>query len=166
VEGTAADKAAVKAGDVLTSIAGTAVKTVVEAVTAIGRHRPGKTIELVVQRGGDELRISVTLGARPTNDPRFRAPEDRWGGGPFSNRRYGFPLALAHDAPILPTDCGGPLVDVDGTVAGINIARALRVTTYAIPADAVKSVVADLKKILPPPPDNRKQRAAVRRAFF
>ncbi len=37
------------------------------------------------------------------------------------------------------------LIDTDGKVVGINIARALRVTTYAIPADVVQQFVAPLK---------------------
>ena len=73
-------------------------------------------------------------------------PEDEWGGGPFSVRREGFPSVLPHDVAVLPNQCGGPLIDTDGKAVGINIARALRVTTYAIPADIVQQVVAPLKK--------------------
>ena len=58
------------------------------------------------------------------------APEDDWGGGPFSERRWGFPLVLPHDTPLRPKDCGGPLVDTDGQVGGINIARNLGGITH------------------------------------
>lgn len=41
---------------------------------------------------------------------------------------------------IHPNECGGPLVNTDGKIVGINIARALRVTTYAVPTDVVLEV--------------------------
>jgi serine protease Do len=44
-----------------------------------------------------------------------------------------------------PTDCGGPLVDLDGRVLGINIARAGRVETWALPGDVIKSLIKPLK---------------------
>jgi serine protease Do len=53
---------------------------------------------------------------------------------------------LPHDTVVRPRDCGGPLVDTDGNVVGINIARALRVSTFAIPADTVRQVVEELKQ--------------------
>jgi S1-C subfamily serine protease len=37
------------------------------------------------------------------------------------------------------------LVDLDGKAIGINIARASRVSTYALPSRLVKRVLADLK---------------------
>src|SRR5262249_11927645 len=41
--------------------------------------------------------------------------------------------------------CGGPLVDLDGKTVGINIARAGRTETYAIPSEEVQALLADLK---------------------
>jgi serine protease Do len=56
-----------------------------------------------------------------------------------------------------PSDCGGPVVDLDGRTIGINIARAGRVESYAIPAAAVRSMIADLEsgKLAPAPPTSR-----------
>ena len=66
-------------------------------------------------------------------------------GGRLSKRRTGFPLALQHDTVLQPNQCGGPLVDLDGQVVGINIARASRVASYALPAAVVKPVLEKLK---------------------
>jgi serine protease Do len=41
--------------------------------------------------------------------------------------------------------CGGPLVNLDGQAVGLNIARADRVTTYALPARLVKQALDSLK---------------------
>jgi serine protease Do len=46
---------------------------------------------------------------------------------------------------IRPSDCGGPLVDLDGKVLGINIARAGRVETWALPGDVIQPILKDLK---------------------
>lgn len=138
---TAAEEAGLEVGDVIISIDGKAVRDADHTVEMVGSHKPGESIELRLRRGQDELRISATL-KEPRDSRRRHAPEDHWGGGPFSRRRYGFPLAFPHDAAVPPNRCGGPLVDTDGLVVGINIARALRVTNYAIPAEVVRKAVA------------------------
>ena len=63
----------------------------------------------------------------------------------LSNRRSGFATFLQHDTVIKPRDCGGPLVDLEGKTVGINIARAGRVESYAIPSELVKAVLPELK---------------------
>ncbi len=39
---------------------------------------------------------------------------------------------------------GGPVVNLDGRAMGLNIARADRTAAYAIPAETLRKVVADL----------------------
>jgi serine protease Do len=74
-------------------------------------------------------------------------------GSTLSNRRGGFPSILQHDTVLAPGNCGDPLVDLEGKVVGINIARAGRTETYAIPAAAVRELLADLMAgNLPPRP--------------
>jgi serine protease Do len=143
--GSAAEKAGLKVGDIVRDIDGQPLTTIEQMIEAVGSRPPGREITLLVERDEDELRLTATL-----EKPRVGlAPEDEWGGGPFSQRRYGFPSAMPHDTVLSPTDCGGPLVDTDGKVVGINIARALRVTSYAIPADVARKVLAELKKKAP-----------------
>ena len=43
-----------------------------------------------------------------------------------------------------PANAAGPLVDLDGRVVGINIARAERVASYAIPTPVVLDVIDEL----------------------
>lgn len=134
--GSAAMEAGILPGDRIVRIDGVAMRDFEHIIEAVGANPPGRTIRLVVQRENEELELSAELG-KPHTHP---LPQDHWGGGPFSARRSGFPSVLPHDSVIHPTECGGPLVDTDGKVVGINIARALRVTTYAIPADVVLEV--------------------------
>src|SRR5262249_33204710 len=66
-------------------------------------------------------------------------------GSKLSDKRTGFPNILQHDTVLAPADCGGPLVDLDGKAVGINIARAGRVESFAIPSDTVLALLPDLK---------------------
>ena len=66
-------------------------------------------------------------------------------GNQLSGRRTGFPAVLQHDTPLKPSDVGGPLVDLTGKVLGLNIARAGRVETWALPADVLNPVLEELK---------------------
>ncbi|NLS91166.1 MAG: PDZ domain-containing protein [Planctomycetaceae bacterium] len=129
-------KAGIRPGDRIVGIDGVAMKDYEQVIKAVGVHVPGRTIRLALRRGDKELEVTATLGKRYT----YPLPQDHWGGGPFSARRSGFPSVLPHDSVVHPSECGGPLVDTDGKIVGINIARALRVTTYAIPANAVLEV--------------------------
>ncbi len=129
-------KAGIRPGDRIVRINDVAMKDYEQIIKTVGAQVPGRTIRLALQRGDEELEVSATLGKRYT----YPLPQDHWGGGPFSARRSGFPSVLPHDSVVHPGECGGPLVDTDGKIVGINIARALRVTTYAIPATVVLEV--------------------------
>jgi len=134
--GSAAMKAGILRGDRIIQIDGQTMKDYEHIAEVVGSSPPGRTIQLVVQRNGEELELSAKLRKLHTHP----LPQDHWGGGPFSARRTGFPTVLPHDSVIHPTECGSPLVDTDGKIVGINIARALRVTTYALPANVVLDV--------------------------
>ena len=67
------------------------------------------------------------------------------GGNRLSKRRQNFPSAVQHDTFLKPEDCGGPVVNVDGKVVGINIARQGRVSSLMLPATLAKKIVEDLK---------------------
>jgi serine protease Do len=68
---------------------------------------------------------------------------DRWGGGPFSWRRFEFGPVIVHDTRLSPDLCGGPLVNLAGEVVGINIARSLRVASLAIPIQQVQKFLLE-----------------------
>ncbi len=132
-----AEKAGIQPGDRIVEIDGVAMHDYEQVVRTVGANPPGQTIRLVIQRQSERLELAPTLGK---TEPQFQRELDHWGGGPFSARRTGFPSVLPHDSVIHPNECGSPLVDTDGKIVGINIARALRVTTYAVPTDVVLKV--------------------------
>ena len=59
--------------------------------------------------------------------------------GPRNARLSGFDRAIQHDTVLDPDECGGPALDTNGKAIGINIARAGRVMSYALPSSLVVS---------------------------
>lgn len=138
-----AAKAGLKPGDVITQLDGKPVESRNGLIQAIRGRRPGDTVRLQALRGGEDWTAEVELLdlTEIANGEMFQEEI----GGRLSKRRTGFPLVLQHDTVLQPSQCGGPLVDLDGKVVGINIARASRVASYALPASAVKSVLAQMQ---------------------
>ncbi|HSK23441.1 MAG TPA: trypsin-like peptidase domain-containing protein [Egicoccus sp.] len=64
-EGTGADEAGMRPGDIIVSVDGEPLATMSELVAEVRRRQPGETLELGVVRDGEELTIEVTLGERP-----------------------------------------------------------------------------------------------------
>jgi serine protease Do len=137
-----ASKAGMKADDIITGVDDKAVDKPEALQRILQSHKPGDHVRLKIVRGEQELELNATLAKRP-----IVAYGDTTStlGGRLSERRTGFTDVLQHDTVLRPEDCGGPLVDLEGHVVGINIARAARVETLAIPAEAIQSVLADLK---------------------
>ena len=65
-------------------------------------------------------------------------------GSVVSERAEAFDLAIQHDTVLEPWQCGGPLVNLDGNAVGLNIARAGRVASYALPATLVRRIIEEL----------------------
>jgi serine protease Do len=147
VAGGAAEKAGLEEGDIVTAIAGTPIIDAETMVNTIQRHKPGEVVSIHFKRDGKEMQVEATLGKRTPENPRQRDRRDFQNrlGGDLSDRRGGFPAVLQHDTVLKPTDCGGPVVDLDGKVIGLNIARAGRVESYALPAEEISPVIEKLK---------------------
>jgi serine protease Do len=151
---SAADEAGMQAGDVVIKIGDERMKTREQMVETVKQYKPGEVIMVTVVRDGEETQVRVTLGRRDMSVLRAgRLHSMNLMGGPISKRRTNFPNALQHDTVLKPEQCGGPIVDLDGNVVGINIARAGRVMSYAIPADTVLTLLPALKsgKLAPKP---------------
>jgi serine protease Do len=137
----AAAKAGFEDDDIIVAVEGKPVTDPDSLFKALQKTRPGKTITVRVKRAEEQLELKPKLDKRPMDRSDFQNQL----GSKLSDRRTGFPVILQHDSILRPSDCGGPLVDLDGKVIGINIARAGRTETFAIPAEAVKPLLDDLK---------------------
>ena len=132
-----------KPGDVLVEVASTPVPNRAALLDTLDKYKPGDTVTVKLRRGDDEQTVKVTLVPRAAFDRG--AFQNELGSNKLSGRRTGFPAVLQHDSALKPTDCGGPLVDLDGRVLGVNIARAGRVETLALPTEVVLPVLEGLK---------------------
>lgn len=65
--GSPADKAGLLQGDVITSIAGTAMEDLRAMVDVLRKHAPGDTVEVVYRRVLEEKKVKLVLGARPAS---------------------------------------------------------------------------------------------------
>ena len=142
--GSAAAKAGINDGDVVTGVDGKNVQSMMAAVNIIGSHLPGDVVSFEVMRGGEPMTFSARLGRRDDLDVE-NGDFQSYLGGDLSERRSGFPAVIQHDTFLLPEHCGGPIVDLDGRVVGINIARAERIASYALP-NAI--VAASINKLI------------------
>ena len=64
-EGSPADKAGLKAGDIIVKFGDLTVKSVQDYTVALSGHKPGDVVKVVVQRGKETLTLTATLAARP-----------------------------------------------------------------------------------------------------
>lgn len=144
----AAERAGFEEDDVIIAIGKKPITDAESLFKALQKTQPLDKVTVRVKRGSKEVVLKPVLGNRPLERADF---QNRLG-SKLSSRRTGFPMVLQHDAVLRPVDCGGPLVDLDGKVIGINIARAGRTETLAIPAEAIKPLLSDLKsgKLAPP----------------
>ena len=155
VPGSGADDAGVFADDIIIGIDGVGHTSREQIMSTLGRMFPGEAVKLTVlrRRGADEgspadgslnrleLRAVIrerSLIGEDENDARVN--------GRRSQRPSGFDRVIQHDTVLPPDRCGGPLLDTGGRVVGLNIARAGRVTTYALPSSLVNLELDALRR--------------------
>jgi aminopeptidase YwaD len=64
--GSPAEKAGMRAGDVLVRFGPKEIRNIYDYTYALGAHKPGEVVTLVVQREGKDVSLDVTLGSRPS----------------------------------------------------------------------------------------------------
>src|SRR5262249_10159628 len=120
-----------------------------ELVRILREYREGQTVNVRIRRNEDELRMAVEMMAMKP-DARWRGfnRQERMNrlGGALSRRAEGFESAVQHDTGLQPWQCGGPVINLEGKAVGLNIARAGRVASYALPGALVQRLTDELKK--------------------
>lgn len=142
---SAANLAGLQAGDIVLRMDRDPVTRSKQVVAEVDTRLPGDGVQLAVRRGKEELTLEAHLGRRTELDVEYNDFQS-FLGGDLSFRRSGFPQVIQHDTFLLPEHCGGPLVDLEGRVVGINIARAERIASYALPAAVVLPWIEQLKQ--------------------
>ena len=108
------------------------------------KKQPGDKVAIELTRDKKKLRLDVELSAREeemTRNDQMSGGEDQ-----LSARRSEFPRVIDHDTPLTKVSVGGPLLNLDGVCIGMNIARASRVATFAIPARELRELIKRMTK--------------------
>ncbi len=143
LENSIAREIGLSKGDVISAINANALKTSRDLIEFVSGLRPGDRVTLQIQRDGSSRTKRARLHG--ISELMFEDHELDWDvDDALSIRRSGFPRVIQHDCVLKPSQCGGPLVNLDGKVIGINIARSGRVSSFSLPTSVVKQVLADL----------------------
>ena len=128
-------------GDQILAVDGRSYADQSEVVSLLQNMFPGENVRLTIARDGDQLQLDAQIRDFSLME---ESPNDARLNGPRNSRLSGFDLALQHDTVLDPNQCGGPVLDSEGRVVGLNIARAGRVVSYALPSMLVKPLVQDM----------------------
>ncbi len=143
--GGAASVAGLEVDDVIVRLDDQVMTDVTQLVSEIGKRSAGDEITLQVKRGNQHKVIRAVLSGRELSAEKaskFRMM-NRLGAIP-SKRNDGFQWVFQHDTPLFPEQCGGPILDLQGNVLGINIAREGRVSSLAIPSTHLQTILPGL----------------------
>ena len=141
--GSSAAQAGLKDGDTILAVNGEEIESREHLIRTIGEYQPGDRVRLRISREKNASEVLATLGERTMLTGQTPLYVQNTLGGPISARRSGFPRAIQHDTVLEPNQCGGPVVDLEGRAIGLNIARAGRVASYAIPASDIRPMLSD-----------------------
>jgi serine protease Do len=141
-----AEKAGLKPGDVLLSAGDVKLKERADLFKTMKGKKPGDSLQVEVLRDKKKIKLDVELMARPGKPMMSRNDQMSGGQNSLSKRRDGFSRVLHHDTPLTKSSVGGPLLTLDGVCVGMNIARASRVATFAIPARELREIVTRMIK--------------------
>ena len=138
-EDGAAAKAGLKKGDLIVAINGKAVLEFDEISEVLKDLKPGTVVQVTYQRKETDTTVEVTLDPGPVTRNDMMS-------GAYSDRRSGFPRVMQHDIIGDKSIVGGPLLGLDGRCVGMNIARANRAESFAIPVEDLKALAERLMK--------------------
>lgn len=140
---TGAEEAGLKKGDVLKKFAGEVITSRESLIERVRDFMPGEKVALEFERKGELLQVEVELMARSKAYEENKSRNDAMSGD-YSERRDSFPRVMQTDIPFSARNVGGPLLDLNSECVGMNIARANRAESFAIPVEELREELADL----------------------
>ena len=144
--GTPADDADILVSDVITHVDDVEIRDSAHLIETVGQYDPGDRVTLTINRADKKVKLKLELAERDKiSSANDRSNQQNSMGSILSRRRKNFPNAFQHDSGLNSNLCGGPVVDLNGLVVGINIARAGRVSSLSLPVQTVLPIMALLK---------------------
>lgn len=151
IDGSSASKAGLNVKDLITMVDGKEAENIPQFIREVSTKKVGDTLQLAIKRGDELLEFDILLGKREDviEDDEPQGDDERFDlmnqmSGEMSKVRTGFPQIIQTDLPIEPNQIGGALVDLKGNAIGLNIARAGRIESYAIPAAVVLELLSEV----------------------
>ena len=143
--GSGAAAAGLKPGMVILKVGERPVSGVLELRNSLVGVSPGTKTNLIVNDGNVEKSYEILLGNRPlfSKFPGDRLLQMERMGGQISRVRDSFGRVIQTDMRLNPEQVGGPVVDLNGRVIGVSVARAGRTHSYVIPAAEILSLLKE-----------------------
>ncbi|QQL44375.1 PDZ domain-containing protein [Sulfuriroseicoccus oceanibius] len=132
-------KAGLKKDDVLVMVGDSPVTTLESLGKILSEHDPGDKVNVTVERGDEQLVVEAELASPSETLDKFDRNQQM--SGRTSYRKSGFSQVIQTDLPLPPTAMGGAVLTLDGEALAVLIARADRVTTYALPMATVRASI-------------------------
>lgn len=135
--------AGLQEGDIILKVGDRTISGVLELKSSLVDLSPGDTIALQVRVGKNVKEIDISLGNRPQlpNISADRLRQMELMGGTISKVRDSFSSAIQTDMHPKPNQIGGPVVNLQGKVVGITMARADRTRSFVMPSAAVEELL-------------------------
>lgn len=142
VRRSAAADAGIRSNDLIVKIDDEEVKGFYELSTKLRRLRAGEKPTILIDRGGQELTVTPTLRGREIAEGQSGRIDrmDKMSGSQ-SRVRGEFGNVLQSDMELEVNDAGLPVVDLEGRIVGMVIARAGRISTLILPGDDIAKVL-------------------------
>ena len=141
VDGGGADRAGIEIGDIIQSVDGKSYAKRDDVLDKLRSLQAGQFVDLGIVR--DEREIKITAQMMDLANSLFDSTEMEVNGH-ISARATGFQNVMQHDTVLLPHQCGGPLVDIEGNVVGLNIARNGRVASLAFHSRSLEPTIREM----------------------
>ncbi|RZK72027.1 MAG: PDZ domain-containing protein, partial [Pedobacter sp.] len=135
-QGSPANLAGLKVSDQVVAINAVKVNSANEYNLELFKYNPGDEVVFELVRNSEIMNIKVKLEQRP--------PANHWAdmfSGGKSAILDGFEKVFSHDAVIKPKECGGPVLDRNGNLYGLNIARFSRTSCIALPTSILMEFI-------------------------
>ena len=135
--------AGIQNGDIIKEIDKTPVFSHEAVLNALKGRAPGDEIAVKLTNASKDLTKKIKLGDRSITFGMFNRNLEM--SGTVSKRVDGFKNIIQHDSSLSCNDICTPLCDINGNVAGLNIAKVNRSEVYALPNSEVKAAIKRLK---------------------
>jgi serine protease Do len=143
-EKSGAQEAGLQKGDVILALDDKKVSKIEEMSACMNDKKAGAMMKVTFKRAGKEQTLDVRLASKGELFAE-KSRNDQMSGD-YSSRRTGFPRVIQHDILGNKESIGGPLLDLEGHCLGMNIARADRAQSFAIPLEELKEIAGRLMK--------------------